>query len=148
MRPINAPRSASWSSCSSEAGEWASGVEPRHVQTHMTPVSVSKLFAMLIAVAMLFAPFAMQSGSAMAAMPSDHHAQVEGTTHCDGQSRPDQDSKSAEKPCCVAMCVAVTVAPTASADPHRFSRTPERPALDQFERSFLAELPTPPPRLA
>lgn len=113
----------------------------------MMPVSVSKLFAMLIAAAMLFAPFAMQSGSAMAAMPSGHHAQMQGTGHCDGQPRPDE-GKAAEKPCCVAMCAAVTVAPTASAEPHRFSRTVERPALDQFERSFLAELPTPPPRLA
>lgn len=114
----------------------------------MAPVSVSKFFAMLIAAAMLFAPFAMQSGSAMAAMASDHHAQMQGAGHCDGQSKSGEGSKSAEKPCCVAMCAAVTVAPTASAEPHSFSRTVERPALDQFERSFLAELPTPPPRLA
>lgn len=113
----------------------------------MARVSVSKLFAMLIAVALLFAPFAMRSGSAMAAMPSDHHAQMKGTSHCDGQSKSDE-GKAAEKPCCVAMCAAVTVAPAAAAEPHSFSRTVERPALDQFERGFLAELPTPPPRLA
>lgn len=111
-------------------------------------VSVSKLFAILIAAAMLFAPFAMQSGTAMAAMPSDHHGQMMDKGHCEGQSKPDEDSKSAEKPCCAAMCAAVAVATGSSAEPAVFARAVERAALQQFRHGFLAKLPTPPPRLA
>ena len=110
-------------------------------------VSISKLFAILIAAAMLFAPFAMQSGSAMAAMPSDHHAQMMGKGHCEGQPTNDKDSKSAEKPCCAAMCAAVAVAAGSPIEPAVFARAVERPALEQFRHGFLAKLPTPPPRL-
>ncbi len=111
-------------------------------------MSISKLFAILIAAAMLFAPFAMQSGSAMAAMPSDHHAQMMGTGHCEGQPPTGKDSKSADMPCCAAMCAAIAVAPVAPADPAAFARSIERPSLKQFLHGFLAKLPTPPPRLA
>ena len=110
-------------------------------------VSLSKLFAILIAAAMLFAPFAMQSGMAMAAMPSDHHAQMMEKGHCQGQPA-DKDSKSADMPCCAAMCAAIAVAPVSPADPVAFARSVERPALKKSPHSFLAKLPTPPPRLA
>ena len=109
---------------------------------------MSKLFAILIAAAMLFAPFAMQSGSAMAAMPTDHHSQLTSTTHCEGQPATDKDSKSADKPCCAAMCAAVAIATGSSVEPAVFARAVERPALEQFRHGILAKLPTPPPRLA
>ena len=111
-------------------------------------VSVSKLFAILVAAAMLFAPFAMQSGSAMAAMPSDHHAQMTDQGHCDGQPTTDKDSKSAEKPCCAAMCAAVAVWAGSPVEPVTFERSAERPSLEQFRHGFSAKLPTPPPRHA
>ena len=109
---------------------------------------MSKLFAILIAAAMLFAPFAMQSGSAMAAMPSDHHAQTMSEDHCEGQPATDKDSKSAEKPSCAAMCAAVDIATGSLIEPAVFARAVERPALEQFRHGILAKLPTPPPRLA
>lgn len=111
-------------------------------------VSISKLFAILIAAAMLFAPVAMQSGSAMAAMPSDHHAQMMGKGHCEGQPATDKESKSADMPCCAAMCAAIAVIPVSPADPAAFARPAERPTPEQFRHGFLAKLPTPPPRLA
>ena len=109
---------------------------------------MSKLFAILIAAAMLFAPFAMQSGSAMAAMPSDHHAQAMSEGHCEGQPATDKDSKSAEKPSCAAMCAAVDIATGSLIDPAVFARAVERPALQHFRHGILAKLATPPPRLA
>lgn len=109
---------------------------------------MSKLLAILIAAAMLFAPFAMQSGSAMAAMPSDHHGKTMSEDHCDGQSATDKDSKSAEKPSCAAMCAAVAIATGSLVDPAVFARAVERPALEHFRHGILAKLPTPPPRLA
>lgn len=123
-------------------------VEFHVVRMHMDLVSISKFFAILIAVAMLFAPFAMQSGSAMAAMPSDHHAQMVDTGHCDGQPDTDTDDMSADMPCCAAMCAAISVAPVSPAEPAAYARSIERPSLNQSLHGFLAKLPTPPPRLA
>lgn len=114
----------------------------------MPGVRMSKFFAILIAAAMLFAPLVMQRGSAMAAMPSDHRGQMAGTDHCEGQPTNDKDSKSADKPCCAAMCAAVAVAPASPADPIAYARLTERPALKLSLHSFVAKLPTPPPRLA
>ena len=110
-------------------------------------VGLSKLFAILIAAAMLFAPFAMQSGMAMAAMPSDHHAQMTEKGHCQGQPA-DEDSKGTEMTCCAAMCTAIAIATNSSVEPAAFSRAVERPSLKLSLHGFLAKLPTPPPRLA
>ena len=111
-------------------------------------VSMSKIFAILIAAAMLFAPLAMQSGSAMAAMPSDHHAEMMSADHCEGQPATDEDSKSADKPCCAALCAAVAIATGSPVEPAVFAPAVERPALEHFRHGILAKLPTPPPRLA
>ena len=119
----------------------------RRLRSISSVVGISKLFAILIAAAMLFAPFAMQSGSAMASLPSDHHAQMMGDGHCEGQPANDKDSKLAEKPCCAAMCSAVAIATGSPVEPAVFARTIDRPALEQFRHGFLAKLPTPPPRL-
>jgi hypothetical protein len=111
-------------------------------------VSLRPLFAILIAVAMLFAPLAMQSGSAMAMAPADHHSQMMEKGHCGEQPAKGDHGKSTEKSCCVAMCTAVAVAPVSPAEPFAFPQSVERPALAQSSHSFLAELPTPPPRRA
>lgn len=111
-------------------------------------VSISKLFAILIAAAMLFAPFAMQSGSAMAAMASDHHAQMAVKGHCGGQPATDKDSPPAEKSCCVAMCTGIAVAPAAAMEPHVFVQTDPATTPQDFQFGFFGELPTPPPRVA
>lgn len=104
------------------------------------------LFAILIAAAMLFVPFGMQG--AMAAPPADHHSQMQAKGHCDGQPARGQDHKSADKPCCAAMCMAIAIEPSASPEPIDFGRSVERPSLAERPDSYLAELPTPPPRAA
>ena len=111
-------------------------------------VSIRPLFAILIAFAMLFAPLAMQTGAAMAMAPADHHAQMMESGHCGEQPAKSQDGKMVDKSCCAAMCAAVAVAPAVTAEPDTYAPTVDRPALDQFQRSYLAELPTPPPRRA
>ncbi|MDP9422052.1 MAG: hypothetical protein M3Q19_04320 [Pseudomonadota bacterium] len=111
-------------------------------------MSHRSLFAMLIAFAMLFAPLALQSGAAMAMAPADHHAQMMESGHCGEQPAKSQDGKTMDKSCCAAMCAAVAVAPSVKAEPHVLTPSAQRPALDQFQHSFIAELPTPPPRLA
>lgn len=111
-------------------------------------VSLRPLFAILIAIAMLFAPLAMPAGSAMAAMPAGHSAQMMGKGHCGEQPAKGQDGKAADKNCCVAMCAPAVVAPSAQVEPQIYHRTINRPASQHQGRNFLAELPTPPPRRA
>ena len=112
------------------------------------PVTATRLFAMLIAFAMLFAPLALQSGAAMAMAPADHHAQMMETGHCGDQPAKSPDGKKMDKSCCVAMCAAVAVVPAVQGEPHALAPSVDLPVLDQFQRSYLAELPTPPPRRA
>ena len=111
-------------------------------------VSFRPLFALLIAMAMLFAPFAVGSGPAMAMAPADHQAQMADKGHCGGQPANGKDSKATIKSCCAAMCTAVAVAPAPPAKPQGFARALDRPSVEQFYISHLAELATPPPRRA
>ena len=111
-------------------------------------VSLRPLFATLIALAMLFAPLAMQSGSAMAMAPADHHAQMMEKGHCGDQPATGKDGKQMDKSCCVAMCTAVAMTPAAPLEPHTFHGPADHPQLSQFHHGYLAKLPTPPPRRA
>lgn len=118
------------------------------VTGHMAAMSLRPLFAILIAIGMFLAPLAIRSGAAMAMPPSGHHEQMAMTDHCGDQPASDKHEKSGKNADCVAMCMAVALAPAAGLEPQALSASRDRPALDRFERSFLAELPTPPPRLA
>lgn len=110
-------------------------------------VSIRSLFAILIAAAMLFAPLATQDGSAMAMAPAAQ-AQVIEKGHCQEQPAKGSDHNPASKSCCVAMCASLAIALAAPVQPFAYARSADQPAIEQFGRSFLAELPTPPPRRA
>lgn len=103
---------------------------------------------MLIAAAMLFAPLAMQSGSAMAMAPADHDAQMMDNGHCADQPAKGEDGKMMSKSCCVAACAGVAVTATMPIESLAFARMVERPSLEVFHHSYLAKLATPPPRRA
>ena len=110
---------------------------------------LSRLSAIIIAVAMLFAPVGMASGSAVAMAPaSEHHAQAMEGGHCEDPPPPNNESQSDEQPCCAAMCTAIAVAPVGPVEPLAPAASPDRPSLSGPGHSFLAELPTPPPRPA
>ena len=111
-------------------------------------VSPRPLFAILIAFAMLFAPLAMETGSAMAMAPADHQSQMMEKGHCGDQPAKGEDGKTMNKSCCVAMCTAVAVTVVSPVEPLAFARIVDRPSLDQFHHSYLAKLATPPPRRA
>jgi len=111
-------------------------------------VTLRPFFAILIAAAMLFAPLAMQSGSAMAAMPADHHGLTTDESHCADQPANDAEDKSTGQSCCVAMCTAIAVAPLTSSAPMAFAQIVEQPGLYRVGFGFVAKLPTPPPRRA
>ena len=113
----------------------------------MAAMSLRPIFAILIAIGMFLAPLAIRSGAAMA-MPSDHHEQMNSAGHCGEQPSKSKHQKSDESACCVAMCTAVAPATAARLEPQFLTASVDLPALDRFGRSFLAELPTPPPRAA
>ena len=112
-------------------------------------MSLRPLYVMLLALAMLLAPLALQSGAAMAMAPAGHHSQMMNGGHCGEQPAKSHDGKAMDKSCCAAMCAAAAaIVPAIHNGPHALASTVKRPGLDLFRHSFLAELPTPPPRLA
>lgn len=98
---------------------------------------------------MLFGPFALQSGAAMAMVPSDHQSEMSKSGHCaEQQQQDDQDGNKAGKSCCIAMCAAAAVAGDSAPQPNHYSIAGPAPLQDDFVHGFLAKLPTPPPRLS
>lgn len=124
-------------------------VEGQPIQGHMPAMSIRPLLAMLIALAMLFAPLAAGSGEAIAMAPAaDHHAQMVDGGHCGEQPAKSEDGKTDEMSCCIAMCTAVAVAPVEQIEPQAMASAVDQPSPVQPVHGFIAELPTPPPRLA
>lgn len=105
-----------------------------------------RFLALLFALAMTLAPLGMPA-MAEAATPASHHGSMAKAAHCDRQSQPDRHHKAADKSCCAAMCIAVVV-PAGHAQAALYHASRERPASDHDRRGFLAEIATPPPRLA
>lgn len=103
-------------------------------------------FAMLIALAMLFAPFAMQG--AMAAAPSNHDSQSMQAMSCAGRSDAGKQDKMVDQSCCATMCSTPALAPVAAGDFAILERACDQPAFEQIGRSYVAKLATPPPRRA
>ena len=114
----------------------------------MAAMSLRPLFSILIAIGMFLAPLAIRSGAAMAMPLSGHHEQMAMADHCGEQPSKNKHEKSGESVCCVAMCMAVAPAPASELEPQALAASLNSPAPDQFGRSYFAELPTPPPRLA
>jgi hypothetical protein len=113
-------------------------------------MSLRRVFAMLIAVAMIFAPLAMPGGAAMAAPgPSHHDAMGDQTDHCGAKADHQQNrDTSIDKSCCAAMCIGIAVAPVSSEQALSYARIAPLPSADPFRRGYLGEIATPPPRLA
>lgn len=121
----------------------------RHQPFHHAPgmAAVRPIFAILVAIGMFLAPLAIRSGAAMAMPPSGHHEQMAMADHCGEQPAKNKHEKSGKSADCLAMCMAVALAPASDPEPQMLAASRDRPALDRFGRSFLAKLPTPPPRL-
>ena len=96
---------------------------------------------------MLFAPFAMQSGSAMAAMPSAQHSKMVSDGHCEGQTD-DNGTEVADKSCCAAMCAAPALPTQDRTDMVEFSSLLAVPGQVALYSGVLSEISTPPPRVS
>lgn len=111
---------------------------------HMPGVLANRLFALFIALSLLFGPLAMDR--AMAATPADH-SQMAADSHCQPPSGGKVD-KAADKPCCTAMCATAAVVPEAGPAEPVFTRLTAIAGPAAFHRGILAEIATPPPRAA
>lgn len=109
-------------------------------------MSIRKLFAILIAVAVLLAPAFTSAGMATAAVP-DHHAQMMEKGHCDSAMGGEQEEPS-DMSCCGAMCMAVAVAPSGISIAKPLIGSVPVGSLHAFQTGSPAELATPPPRAA
>lgn len=109
-------------------------------------MSMPKLFALMAAIAMLFAPAFMNASMAHATVRGDH-AQMAATSHCAPASDTDED-QAPKMACCGAMCmaVAITHAMVPIATPTHSSIPVAK--LHAFRTGAPAELATPPPRVA
>jgi hypothetical protein len=104
-------------------------------------VNFARLFAVFLALSLLFGPLAMDR--AMAAAPASSHAQMMDGGHCD----PDEGAadKAIADPCCAATAA---VAPEAAAAEIPSTRLLATPGTSSFHHGVLSEISTPPPRLS
>lgn len=113
----------------------------------MNPSGIRKLFAIILALALLFAPSVVAAEHA-AAMPL-HDMQMMQMGHCEGMpSKPADHGKSDGKSCCISMCMAVAVAPSAPAEAAEARHAVTYFVVLQSWHGFLGEIATPPPRMA
>lgn len=107
-------------------------------------MSIRKLFAILVALSVLFAPAV--TGAAMAA--ARHHAmQMMEGGHCQAPpARSADHDKMDGKNCCISMCTAVAVAPSTPAEAAGPRQQVAQFVSPRTYHGLLAEIATPPPR--
>jgi hypothetical protein len=111
----------------------------------MKPSAIQKLFAIIVALAVLFAP-----SVAYAAVPmtAHHEAQAMEMGHCEMlPSKNSEHDKGDGKSCCISMCMAVAVAPSSPAEAAEARNTAVYFITPQSWHGFLGEIATPPPRM-
>jgi hypothetical protein len=109
---------------------------------------MKKLFAILIALAVLLAPAFTRAGQAFAAVP-DHHMQMMESGRCSMPAGDTADhDKAPAKNCCMSMCMAVAIAPPVPPAHEEVRRAPAEPGVRTFHVGLPAEIATPPPRSA
>lgn len=115
-------------------------------------MSIRSLLAMLVAVAVLFAPALTRGGEAFAAIP-DHHVQMMESGHCNSapsHSGGDEESPGSDeagtKTCCMSISLGVATAPAAAPDKVSLHGPAPSFALTNQYRGRIAEIATPPPK--
>ena len=116
------------------------------MRPNRSPIGSRPLFAFIVMIAVLFASGVSGAATASAAM-MNHDMQAMEMGHCTSAPT-SHESKSPLKQCCIAMCMAVAIAPSTPADVVRVKES-----LANFTRPagydcYLGEIATPPPRAA
>lgn len=122
------------------------------IRAYAPAVNIRKLLALVLAMAVMFAPAMTRAGAAFAAVP-DHQMQMMESGHCkaapsDSSGTPSDHDKKAAGGCCMSMCMAVAVAPAAPSDAATIHAASTTFAAPKRYHGCIAEIATPPPRLA
>ena len=118
------------------------------MRAYLSSMGTRPLLQFIVMIAVLFAS-ALTGSAAVSAATMNHDMPTMEMGHCGSSPSTDHDGKLAPKQCCIAMCAAaVAIAPAVP---------PELPTLQQAVANFpipaaprgcLAEIATPPPRMA
>lgn len=107
-------------------------------------LSIRRLFAILAALAVLFAPALTSAAAASAAVP-DHQMQMMDTGHCKSMPASSHDKGDGHS-CCISMFVGLTAAPSAPLAEVEPVASPPVSFIPTLHRPYLGEIATPPPR--
>lgn len=109
-------------------------------------VSIQRLFAVLVALAVLLGPVLTQASAAAAAVP-DHHMQMMESGHCESPpSNSDDEDQTPAKSCCVSAYMGIAVVPSVRLSDNAAQPVPAVFGLSTLHLSYLGEIATPPPR--
>lgn len=115
-----------------------------HGHFHLT--SVRRLFAIVLALSVLFAPAV--TVAVMAAAPHQDMQMME-AGHCQAApSSAGHHDRMDGKGCCISMCTAIAVAPSTPADTRLLRQEGVEFALPKTYHGLHGEIATPPPRFA
>ena len=110
-------------------------------------VSIRRLFAIVVALSVLFAPAAALAGEMHG--PTHDGMRMMSVGHC--QMPPSNSSdhdKMAGKNCCISMCMAVAIQPSVPQIDKFSEQAPALFAIPAFQIGGPGELATPPPKLS
>lgn len=111
-------------------------------------MGIRSLLGFVLGLAMLFASAVTGTATASAAT-MNHDLQMMEMGHCSTAPSGHHDGKPMPKQCCIAMCAAaVAVAPAAPAELPLQQQAAAVFPLPKVHQGYLAEIATPPPRLA
>jgi hypothetical protein len=111
-------------------------------------VSIPKLFALLVALSVLFAPSVAAAAEHSMSMADRDMAMME-MGHCQAppSGHSDHDKKGGSS-CCISICMAVAIARTAPALESHFRAEQPNFFVPAEHEGNLGEIATPPPRIA
>lgn len=116
------------------------------MRSYRLSVSTHRLFALLVAFAVLLGPVLTHAGAASAAAPG-HHDQMMEAGHCEAPpADTSEDDAAPVKSCCVSTCMAIAIAPPAPMAAGGLKPAPRLFAVPTLHLSYLGEIATPPPR--
>jgi hypothetical protein len=110
-------------------------------------VSIRKIFAILVALAVLATPSVTYAAMPVAA-PHHHDMQIMEMGHCQTPPSNSGDHGQADKNCCISMCMALAVAPAAPGDAAEWKHAITYFTVPQSWHGYIGEIATPPPRTA
>ena len=118
------------------------------MRAYSPSMTIRRLMGLVLATALLFAS-ALTGSAAASAATMNHDMPTMQMGHCGSSPSTGHDGKPAPKQCCIAMCAAaVAIAPAVPAELPALQQAVANFPIPAAPRGCLAEIATPPPRLA